>query len=1008
MKIISIRLKNINSLKDEHYIDFTADPLGSAGLFVITGPTGSGKSTILDAITLALYGRIPRIKQKVINNKLVEQDGIILTRHTKECFTEVVYEVKGKHYRSSWTMSKNRNNKLNDRKQELFDIDENQILSDKNDDVIKQNEGIIGLNYDQFVQSLILAQGKFAKLLQAPRTERNALLETITGTEIYREIGKRVFERNSKAWRAVEDQKILMQGIELLSEDEINAIKAEIAEIEPIRDGMKKERDAIQALITLKTTLVDLEQKRVKNETDFRVLITEEESLKDQRVQLAKHDEMAVFRAEVNAMDQEEIAIQKLKRDIQVWKEEMDEVKKSNDELLIAAASLIGEAVADEDLNDRLTAFRKLIESSQKKIEDEQKNMTQIEKEIGKFLDDLSREGLLIPFSALSHQRLTSEIESVKGAIELLKVSDLDDLKVKREALRKSYHPANELRNSRKDFDREHSNFVQKTESQKQNENKFAEADARHAELRINLAKANEDKEKAQKDFDKMNAERGLDELRNDLVPGEQCPLCGSIEHPYHESYEEKLLSSFEELLHKANTLYSTINADFIRNEETKNKLHKDIEDEKNLLLDLEGKLNRSKEVLQQECIPFGWDLNAPVTVWEEALKIMNTDILALEQGEKEFKKSELLESIRVEFEKIAPLKDNLTALQKELSEQYAGVDIEKDTKSIIDARRDNGVKLDDRTKWATTAEAAVTSRMKIADESKKNLLLRLHERGIPDVDTYRLYVLDETMAQQMRARLNALDTRRTALETTQKSLQKDIQEQQANDDETKDIDTLKSDMDKSTDLFTKLSEDLGLKKGKLDRDDEDRERFKDSQAHLDQLNRDYKLWAKMNELIGEKTGNRFANFVQDLTFEQLIEFGNNRLTSFSDRYLLAMPSAVDIGDLQVMDTYMGNTTRSIFSLSGGETFKLSLALALGLSDLAARKVEIESLFIDEGFGSLDPDSLEEAVSLLEDLQNKGNKSIGIISHVSELKDRIGTKVKLVTLGSGYSKIEVE
>ena len=163
-----------------------------------------------------------------------------------------------------------------------------------------------------------------------------------------------------------------------------------------------------------------------------------------------------------------------------------------------------------------------------------------------------------------------------------------------------------------------------------------------------------------------------------------------------------------------------------------------------------------------------------------------------------------------------------------------------------------------------------------------------------------------------------------------------------------------------------------------------------------------------MNELIGEKTGNRFANFVQDLTFEQLIEFGNNRLTSFSDRYLLAMPSAVDTGDLQVMDTYMGNTTRSIFSLSGGETFKLSLALALGLSDLAARKVEIESLFIDEGFGSLDPDSLEEAVSLLEDIQNKGNKSIGIISHVSELKDRIGTKVKLVTLGSGYSKIEVE
>jgi len=1008
MKIISIRLKNINSLKDEHKIDFTEDPLGSAGLFVITGPTGSGKSTILDAITLALYGRIPRIKQKVINNKLVEQDGIILTRHTKDCFTEVVYEVKGKRYRSSWTMGRNRNNKLNDRKQELFDIEGDCILTDKNDDVIKKNEEIIGLNYEQFVQSLILAQGKFAKLLQAPRSERNALLETITGTEIYREIGKRVFDRNSKAWRAVEDHKILMQGIELLTEEEIQTIKAEITEIEPMRDGMSKERDAVQALITLKTTLADLEQKRIKNEDDFAVLITEEESLKNQRVQLAKHDEMAVFRGEVNAIVQEESEIQKLKKDIEVWKEEMDEVKKSNDQLLNAAASLIGEALADKDLNDRLTAFRKLIESSQKKVEDEQKNMTQIEKDTDRSLESLSREGLLIPFSALSEQRLTSEIDSIKGAIELLQVSDLDDLKSKREALRKSYQPANELRFSRKEFDREQSNFVERTESQKQNEIKFAEAEVKLAELRINLTKANEDKEKAQKDFDKLNAERGLDELRNDLVPDEPCPLCGSLEHPYHESYEEKLLSSFEELLNKAKALYSTINAEFIRNDETKNKLHKDIEEEKSLLIDLEGKLILSKEVLQQECIPFGWDLNAPVTVWDEALKIMNSDILALEQGEKEFKKCELLESIRVEFEKIAPLKDNLTALQKELSEKYTGTDIEKDTQSIIDARRDNGVKLDDRTKWVTTAEEAVRSRAKIASESKKNLLLRLNERGIPDVDTYRLYVLDETLAQQMRAQLNALDTRRTALETTQKSLQKDIQEQQANDDVTKDIDTLKSDLENTSESFKKLSEDLGLKKGKLDRNDQDKERFKDSQGLLDQLNKDYKLWSKMNELIGEKTGNRFANFVQDLTFEQLIEFGNNRLNSFSDRYLLAMPGAADSGDLQVMDTYMGNTTRSIFSLSGGETFKLSLALALGLSDLAARKVEIESLFIDEGFGSLDPDSLEEAVSLLEDIQNKGNKSIGIISHVSELKDRIGTKVKLVTLGSGYSKIEVE
>jgi exonuclease SbcC len=94
--------------------------------------------------------------------------------------------------------------------------------------------------------------------------------------------------------------------------------------------------------------------------------------------------------------------------------------------------------------------------------------------------------------------------------------------------------------------------------------------------------------------------------------------------------------------------------------------------------------------------------------------------------------------------------------------------------------------------------------------------------------------------------------------------------------------------------------------------------------------------------------------------------------------------------------------------LSGGETFKLSLALAFGLSDLAAKNVNIESLFIDEGFGTLDPESLDQAITILEDMQNTSNKSIGIISHVGELKDRIGAKIKLVKNGIGYSTLQVE
>jgi exonuclease SbcC len=174
----------------------------------------------------------------------------------------------------------------------------------------------------------------------------------------------------------------------------------------------------------------------------------------------------------------------------------------------------------------------------------------------------------------------------------------------------------------------------------------------------------------------------------------------------------------------------------------------------------------------------------------------------------------------------------------------------------------------------------------------------------------------------------------------------------------------------------------------------------------LNALEKDLSIWSLMNTIIGDASGKRFSDFVQDITLTKLIEYGNKRLKGFSDRYVLNNDSKSDA--LMVIDTYMGNTIRSVTSLSGGETFMLSLALAFGLSDLAARNVEIESLFIDEGFGTLDPDSLDQAITILENMQSESNKSIGIISHVGELKDRIGAKIKLVRTGSGYSTIEIE
>ena len=177
-------------------------------------------------------------------------------------------------------------------------------------------------------------------------------------------------------------------------------------------------------------------------------------------------------------------------------------------------------------------------------------------------------------------------------------------------------------------------------------------------------------------------------------------------------------------------------------------------------------------------------------------------------------------------------------------------------------------------------------------------------------------------------------------------------------------------------------------------------------QNELEQLRQQRRKWDLLNRYIGDSTGNRFSNFAQNLTLSNLIGLANQRLRHLSDRYILDKPKE-DTDSLFVIDTYQGNAQRAVNTLSGGETFTLSLALALALSDLASQNVSIESLFIDEGFGTLDPDSLDMALGMLERLQSESQKTIGIISHVEALKERIGTQIRLFKNANGLSTMEI-
>lgn len=180
-----------------------------------------------------------------------------------------------------------------------------------------------------------------------------------------------------------------------------------------------------------------------------------------------------------------------------------------------------------------------------------------------------------------------------------------------------------------------------------------------------------------------------------------------------------------------------------------------------------------------------------------------------------------------------------------------------------------------------------------------------------------------------------------------------------------------------------------------------------DLQEKFKKLKPEHRKWDILNRMIGDATGNKFRNYAQQLTLRHLIIYANKRIQQLSGRYLLQFPES-EQDDLTIIDRDMGNAERVVKTLSGGETFLISLSLALALSDMASKNVMINSLFIDEGFGSLDQETLDTTLNTLELLQSKSNKTIGIISHVEALKERINTQIEVVRNGQGYSKISIK
>ena len=369
MKILKLNFKNINSLKGEHSVDFTKTPFTENNLFAITGSTGSGKTTLLDVISLALFNQVPRLGK--MSKSEISNKGAILTRNQNEAFAEVTYSCQSGFYRSHWSISTARTGNLRDYEMFITDVSSGDNLDFKKGDIPSKNEELIGLNYDQFIKSVVLAQGEFAKFLKVKKDERGELLEKITGTGIYRKLGQKAFFKYRELDNAIKKQKDKISTYEeaLISEEEFKEKENLAQEAHKEKEKINKLLKSLELQIADKKTYLQYQDNLEKINKQIKKNENKISSFeKEKGLQLKKHNQLQAYTEDIQKWKDLNKRLQLLKSQKKEINQKLESVNQNLEKNKDEFASLYGLNTNDKNFEENIEIYKDQVRNLQKEL----------------------------------------------------------------------------------------------------------------------------------------------------------------------------------------------------------------------------------------------------------------------------------------------------------------------------------------------------------------------------------------------------------------------------------------------------------------------------------------------------------------------------------------------------------------------------------------------------------------------------------------------------------------